>query len=158
MNLTESQRRQIEDLQARYIRLIDDDRIEEWPELFTDYCLYRITTRENFDKGLALGLMECQGQGMLADRVTGLRKINVYEPHRYSHQISGLLIESFDGETAVCRSNYLVIRTMADGDMSIFSAGVYLDKIALDPDGARFEERIVVADSRRIDTLLVIPL
>jgi len=158
MNLTESQRRQIEDLQARYIRLIDDDRIEEWPELFTDYCLYRITTRENFAKGLALGLMECQGQGMLADRVTGLRKINVYEPHRYSHQISGLLVESFDGETAVCRSNYLVIRTMADGDMSIFSAGVYLDKIALDSDGARFEERIVVADSRRIDTLLVIPL
>lgn len=156
--MTESQRRQIEDLQARYIRLIDDDRIEEWPELFTDYCLYRITTRENLDKGLALGLMECRGQGMLADRVTGLRKINVYEPHRYSHQISGLSIESFDGETAVCRSNYLVIRTMADGDMSIFSAGVYLDKIALDGDVAKFEERIVVADSRRIDTLLVIPI
>ena len=158
MNVTESQRRRIEDLQARYIRLIDDDRIEEWPELFTDYCLYRITTRENFDKGLVLGLMECQGQGMLADRVTGLRKINVYEPHRYSHQISGLSIESFDGETVVCRSNFLVIRTMADGDMSIFSAGVYLDKIALDGNTAKFEERIVVTDSRRIETLLVIPL
>lgn len=158
MNVTESQRRQIEDLHARYIRLIDDDRIEEWPDLFTDYCLYRITTRENFAQGSALGLMECQGQGMLADRVTGLRKINVYEPHRYSHQISGLSIESFDGETAVCRSNYLVIRTMADGDMSIFSAGVYLDKIALDGGEAKFEERIVVADSRRVDTLLVIPL
>ena len=158
MNVTESQRRQIEDLHARYIRLIDDDRIEEWPELFTDYCLYRITTRENYGQGSALGIMECQGQGMLADRVTGLRKINVYEPHRYSHQISGLSIESFDGETAVCRSNYLVIRTMADGDMSVFSAGVYLDKIALDGDAAKFEERIVVADSRRIDTLLVIPI
>jgi anthranilate 1,2-dioxygenase small subunit len=154
VNLTESQRRQIEDLQARYIRLIDDDRIEEWPQLFTDYCLYRITTRDD----ATLSLMECQGQGMLADRVTELRKIHEEAPHRDSHQISGLAVESFNGETAVCRSNYLVIRTMADGDMSVFSAGVYLDKIALDGGEAKFEERIVVADSRRIDTLLVIPL
>jgi anthranilate 1,2-dioxygenase small subunit len=158
MTLTETQRRMIQDLHARYIRLIDDDRIEEWPELFTDYCLYRITTRENFDKGQALALMDCQGQGMLADRVTGLRKIESYDSHYYSHQISGLWVESFDGETAVCRSNYLVIQTMADGEMSVFSAGVYLDKIALDREEAKFEERIVVADSRHLDTLLLIPL
>jgi hypothetical protein len=47
---------------------------------------------------------------------------------------------------------------MADGEMSVFSAGVYLDKIALDREEAKFEERIVVADSRHLDTLLLIPL
>jgi anthranilate 1,2-dioxygenase small subunit len=147
VHVTEPQRRLIEDLHARYIRLIDDGRIAEWPDLFTDYCLYRVTTRDE------LTVMECRGHGMLADRV---RIID--DEHHYSHQISGLAIESFDGETAVCRSNYLVIRTTADGDMSVFSAGVYLDKIALDGEAAKFEERIVVADSHRTDTLLVIPL
>lgn len=147
MHVTEPQRRQIEDLHVRYIRLIDDDRLEEWPDLFTDYCLYRVTTRDG------LTVMECRGHGMLADRV----RITDDE-HYYSHQISGLSIESFDGETAVCRSNYLVIRTTADGDMSVFSAGVYLDRIALESGTAKFEERIVVADSPHIDTLLVIPL
>ncbi len=47
---------------------------------------------------------------------------------------------------------------MLDGAMSIFSAGVYLDKVVLGPEEARFEERLVVADSRRIETLLVFPL
>jgi anthranilate 1,2-dioxygenase small subunit len=89
---------------------------------------------------------------MLRDRITGLRTINVYEPHRCSHQISGLAIESIDGDIAGCRSNYLVIRTMIDGAMSIFSAGVYLDKVVLGPCVARFLERVVVADSRRIET------
>jgi anthranilate 1,2-dioxygenase small subunit len=151
-------RRRIEELNIRYIRVIDDERWEEWPELFTESCVYKIVTRENFDQGLPLSVMECHSRGMLKDRVTGLRTINVYEPHRYLHQISGLAIESIDSNVARCRSNYLVIRTMIDGAMSIFSAGVYLDKVALDAREARFEERVVVADSRRIETLLVFPL
>jgi len=151
-------RRLIDELQTRYIRLIDDDRWEEWPELFTEICQYKIVTRENFDQGLPLSVMECHSRGMLKDRVTGLRTINVYEPHRYLHQISGMAIEGVDGEITRCRSNYLVIRTMLDGSMSIFSAGVYLDQIMLGSGEARFKERVVVADSRRIETLLVFPL
>ena len=150
MPVTEAQRRQIEDLHARYIRLIDDDQLGAWPDLFTDYCLYRIITRAGNS------LMECQGQGMLADRAGDLRRSD--EAYRYSHQISGLWIESFNGETVECRSNYLVIRTTEDGESSIFSAGVYLDKIALDGQIAKFEERTVVADSQHSDTLLMGPL
>ena len=150
MLATESHRRRIEELHALYIRLIDDDRLQDWPELFTDYCSYRITTRSGES------LMECQGQGMLADRAAKLRK--AAEPDRYSHQISGLWIESFDGQTAVCRSNYLVIRTTPEGEMELFSVGVYLDRIALDADDAKFEERVVIADSGHADTLLMVPL
>ncbi len=151
-------RRRIEALHTRYIQVIDDDRLEEWPGLFTETCLYKIITRENFDQGLPLGVMECRSRGMMQDRVTGLRRINVFEPQRYLHQISGLTIEPAGQNRVTCRSNYLVVRTMSDGAMTLFSAGVYLDKIVLDDDSARFEERIVVADSRRIETLLVIPL
>ena len=151
-------RQRIEELHARYIRVVDDGLWEQWPELFTETCLYKIVTRENFDQGLPLSVMECHSRGMLQDRVTGLRTINVFEPHRYLHQISGLSIESVEGDVVKCRSNYLVVRTMLDGTMSIFSAGVYLDRVALSAEGARFEERLVVADSRRIETLLVLPL
>ena len=148
----------IEALHARYIRAIDDDRLEEWPALFTETCLYKIVTRENFEQGLPLAVMECRSRGMLQDRVTGYRRINVFEPQRYSHQISGLAVESVDERTVKCRSNYLVVRTVVDGTMSLFSAGIYLDKVVIEPDGALFEERIVIPDSRRIETLLVLPL
>lgn len=157
MASTEEALRQIERLNARYIRAIDDDKIEEWPSLFTEKCLYRITTRENFAQGLAMPLMECVGRGMLLDRVTGYRRVNIYEPQRYTHMVSGLAIESVDGDKVTTRQSYLVVRTMVTGEMTVFSTGIYLDRIVLSSE-AQFEERIVVQESRRVDTLLVIPL
>lgn len=42
--------------------------------------------------------------------------------------------------------------------MTIIAAGMYLDMIAIDNEGIRFRERVVVTDSRQIDTLPVIPV
>jgi anthranilate 1,2-dioxygenase small subunit len=145
-------------LHATYVRLVDDDRLEEWEDLFTDPCRYQITTRENVERGLPLGLLECTSRGMLRDRIEALRRVNVYEAHTYSHQISGLAVTPNDDGTYAARSNYLVIRTTGDGEMMLFSAGVYNDVIAIDGDVARFRERVVITESRRIDTLLVRPL
>lgn len=157
-NVDEAARRQIEALNTRYIRAIDDDQLEAWPDLFVEKCVYKIVTRENFDRGFSLPLMECASRGMLVDRVTGYRRVNVYEPQRYTHMLSGLVIERIDATRLSCKQNYLVVRTMVGGEMMIFSAGVYLDKLVLGADGAKFEERIVVQELRRVDTLLVIPL
>lgn len=156
-DISESVRRQIEALNTRYIRAIDDDAVEEWPKLFTEKCLYRITTRENFSQNLTLPLMEGTSRGMLVDRVFGYRRVNVYEPQRYTHLLSGLVIEPVDATHVACRQNYAVIRTMVTGEMTIFSAGLYHDIVRLGAE-VLFEERIVVQESRRVDTLLVIPI
>jgi anthranilate 1,2-dioxygenase small subunit len=156
--MTRDPRRLIEDLHARYVRCIDDDRLEAWPELFTDPCRYQITTRENVSRNLPLGLLECTSLGMLRDRIEALRRVNVYEPHTYAHHISALEIAPRGDGTFTARSNYLVVRTSVDGEMVLFSAGVYADMIEITGEAARFRERIVIADSRRIDTLLVLPI
>jgi anthranilate 1,2-dioxygenase small subunit len=155
--VSDAVRHQIEALNTRYIRAIDDDALEDWPNLFTEECLYRITTRENFSQNLPLPLMECASRGMLIDRVFGYRRVNIYEPQRYTHLLSGLVIEPIDATHMRCRQSYAVIRTMVNGEMMIFSCGVYYDRIILG-DKAMFEERIVVQESRRVDTLLVIPI
>lgn len=157
-DVSETVRRQIEALNTRYIRAIDDDAVEEWPKLFTEECLYRITTRENFSQNLPLPLMEGTSRGMLVDRVFGYRRVNVYEPQRYTHLLSGLVIEPIDSTHVRCKQNYAVVRTMVTGEMTIFSAGVYHDRVVLNGNEALFEERIVVQESRRVDTLLVIPI
>jgi anthranilate 1,2-dioxygenase small subunit len=156
--VTRDPRRIIENLHARYVRCIDDDRLEAWPGLFTDPCRYQITTRENVTRNLPLGLLECTTSGMLRDRIEALRRVNVYEPHTYSHHISSLEITQRDDGMFGARSNYLVLRTLPEGEMTLFSAGVYADVIEIDGDAARFRERIVIAESRRIDTLLVLPI
>jgi anthranilate 1,2-dioxygenase small subunit len=58
----EKLRRRIEALHTRYIQSIDEDKLEEWPNLFIETGLYKIVTRENFDQGLPLAVMECPAE------------------------------------------------------------------------------------------------
>jgi anthranilate 1,2-dioxygenase small subunit len=151
-------RQRIEDFIHDYAHCIDDDRLEEWPEFFTDPCRYQIIDRENHARGSVVGVMTCDSRGMLRDRILALRDANIYEPHVYRHLISGIRIRGeTDGAWSV-QSSYAVIRTMQNGDVSVFSSGKYLDKIILEQDQLRFLERIVICDSIRIDILLVIPI
>jgi anthranilate 1,2-dioxygenase small subunit len=72
-------------LQDRYVSLIDTDRLEEWPNLFTEDGVYEVVPKENADLGLSIGIMHCFGRPMMRDRIVSLRKANVFEPHTYRH-------------------------------------------------------------------------
>jgi hypothetical protein len=48
-------------LQEHYVSIIDTDRLEEWPDLFTEDCIYEIVPKENADLGLPVGIMHCFG-------------------------------------------------------------------------------------------------
>jgi hypothetical protein len=47
---------------------------------------------------------------------------------------------------------------MHSGETMVFATGRYRDRVVIGPDGARFAEKLVILDSRLIDTLLAIPL
>jgi anthranilate 1,2-dioxygenase small subunit len=147
----------VQGLLTRYVRAIDDDRLEEWPNLFAERCLYKVTTAENHAQGLPAGSIFCNSRGMLQDRVQSLRKANVYEPQRYRHLLSAIQVTGEHGGIAEVESDFLVVRTMENGSTMLFATGRYLDRIALRPTPL-FEQKIVVCDSTRIDTLLAIPL
>ena len=97
---------------------------------------------------------------MLRDRVSALRHANIYEAQRYRHAVSATLIERQDAHTARAVSNFQVLRIMHTGETALLASGRYLDRIRLQGDRgiAQFEEKIVVCDSPRFDTLLAIPL
>ena len=153
-----SLRARVEALCAHYAHVIDDDRLEELPALFADDGVYRVQTRENHDLGLPLSLIYCDGAAMLADRVTAMRTANIFEPHVYCHSTSALRILRREGEGWRARSNFTVIRTMSDGESMLFACGRYFDHIVEVDCALRFRERVAVLDSRRVDTLLVIPV
>ena len=145
-------------LYAEYAQTIDDDRLEDWPGFFAEDGKYRVTTRENHDSGLTLAMMYCDGRGMMRDRVSALRQANIYEPHVYCHLTSSVRL--VDGASGVIRAqaNFAVIRTMQEGDQSIFACGRTYDRIVETDGRLFFKERLVVLDSRQVDTLLVIPI
>jgi anthranilate 1,2-dioxygenase small subunit len=151
-------RRGIENLLADYADCIDDDRLEEWPDFFADNCRYLITDRESHDAGLQHGVIYCASRGMLMDRVTAMRRVLVYEPHRYRHILGSVRIAKTENDVVEARSNFLAVRIMHDGETSLFATGRYLDRIDVSRQPFRFVERLVILDSPKIDTLLVVPL
>lgn len=148
----------IETLLARYCHCIDNDAFEQWPDFFLEDGCYQVTTRENHRKGWPIGIIYCDSRGMMVDRVTALRRAIVFEPHGYRHMISAILISRSDAGFCHVESNFHVLRTAADGTMTSFCCGRYVDEIAFLDGAARFKSRIVILDSARIDTLLVLPL
>jgi len=148
----------IHELIAAYAECIDDDRLEEWPDLFVDNCRYLITDRESHAAGYRHGVIYCASRGMLVDRVTTLRRVLVFEAHRYRHVVGPIRIVAVAGGVAEVRSNFLAVRIMHDGETQLFVTGRYLDRIDVSGAPYRFIERTVVLDSQKIDTLLVIPL
>ena len=151
-------RGRIEDLVHAYAHCIDDDRLEEWPLFFTEDCRYQLISRDNYAAGNPVGIITCDSRGMLEDRIASLRQANIYEPHVYRHLISGVRITGEDAGVYSVDTGYAVIRTLQEGDVSIFSSGKYVDKIVFKDDTPRFQERIAVCDTDRIDTLIVVPI
>ena len=148
---------QAQNLLGRYVQAIDDNRIEAWPDFFTEQGRYLVTTADNVERGLPIGMMYATSRAMLRDRVKALREANVYEAQRYRHVLGPPLIEVGGGQLRA-QTNFMVARVMHTGETLLFATGRYQDHIVVDGGEARFAEKIVILDSRQIDTLLAIPL
>jgi anthranilate 1,2-dioxygenase small subunit len=145
-------------LQLDYAVAIDEDELERWPEFFTEQCLYRIVPRRDYQLGRRASLFVCDSKGMLKDRVSAIRRVNVFEPHRYRHIISAPKIVKATKDSIEAYSGYIVVRTTQNRGMDVFSAGSYRDEFVYDGGALKFKSRCVVCDSEEIDTLLSLPL
>jgi 3-phenylpropionate/cinnamic acid dioxygenase small subunit len=156
MAVDKTVRLHVEDLIARYVDVIDQDRLEEWPELFAEKCRYLVTSAKSYEEQLLHGVIYADSRAMLRDRISALRKANIYESQRYRHVT--IWVEADSRLTVRARSHFLVVRTMHTGDTMLFASGIYFDRIDVSCIPCRFIERIVVTDSDKFDTLLAIPL
>ncbi|HML10746.1 MAG TPA: aromatic-ring-hydroxylating dioxygenase subunit beta [Stellaceae bacterium] len=149
---------ELDALYADYAHCLDNDELEAWPDFFTEDCRYRITSAENFDAGLPLGVVYATSKAMLVDRVMALRKANIYEPQRYRHIIGAIKVGADEAGLLPVVANLIVVRIMQDGAMILFAAGRYVDRLTQRGGAWKFAQKDVVLDSRQIDTLLAIPL
>ena len=155
-------REQIEELTDAYVDCLDSDRVEEWPDFFSERCIYKVVPYENAALAMPIPIMFGDSRGMLRDRVVAHRNANFFAPHLYRHLVGRVrIIERGNGAIAT-RANYAVFRTMLDpsdyGRSELFSVGVYQDVIVFDGGKPRFKEKIVLMDNSQVPTLLVTPL
>jgi hypothetical protein len=103
-----------------------------------------VTTAENFERGLPLGMIYATSRAMLRDRVRSLRDANVYEAQRYRHIIASPLVTPDEGRGARAQTGFLVARIMHTGETTLIATGRYENHIMFDDGAARFAQKVLI--------------
>lgn len=149
----------IEDLYATYVALLDQRRYDDWIDLFTDDCVYRIVPRENDERGFPLATLAFESKDMLRDRIYGITQTLYHEPYYQRHLVSSFQIRAAQPAEFSVEANYAVIQTKAGAEARIFSAGRYRDTIVVDCDGIpRFSRKVAVFDTELIANSFIYPI
>jgi 3-phenylpropionate/cinnamic acid dioxygenase small subunit len=149
-------RARLEDFYYAYADAIDAD-LESWPAFFTEDALYKVVARENFDRGLPLASMLCEGHGMILDRVMGVKKTIVHFKRVTRNQASNIRVLSLAADGIRASSSFTVYDTFESSTTRLFAVGKSFDHV-VEVDGAlRFRERICVFDGDLIQGSIIYP-
>ena len=152
--------REIEEFNTAYAAALDEQRLSDWVEMFTDEALYVVISRENFDRGMPVGLIYCENQGMIHDRAFALEKTAMFAPRYLRHIVGNLQVlgENTGGEIRA-RANYVVLQVLFDRpDAKLHQVGVYHDVFRRIGGELKLAERRCVYDNLLVDNALCLPV
>jgi anthranilate 1,2-dioxygenase small subunit len=149
---------ELREFNERYMRCLDENRLDDWPGFFTDDAVYKIVPRENLDAGLPGALLFFDSNAMRRDRVLCIRDVNIYDIHVSRHFLGAAHIER-RGDAFAMTANFQVLHSDNEGRSALFAAGEYRDLIVhYGADDFLFQEKIIVLDSYTVPSQLAEPL
>jgi anthranilate 1,2-dioxygenase small subunit len=153
-------RHEVEMFNAAYAAALDEQRLSDWTDMFTDDALYVVLSRENFDRNLPVGLIYCENKGMIRDRAFALKETSMFAPRYLRHLIANQMIsdEERDGSISA-RANYVVLQVLFDRpDATLHQVGVYHDMFRRVDGALKLAERRCVYDNLLVPNALCIPV
>ena len=123
-------------LMADYAHHLDQRRLNEWVEFFTDDASYEVIPKENVDQGLPAALILCEDRDALKDRLDSLNGIIKYNIHTSRHILSTSRIEREDEDGVFVQTNFSVYQTCQEGVTRLFCCGSYEDQVVFVNDQA----------------------
>jgi anthranilate 1,2-dioxygenase small subunit len=143
---------------AEYAMAIDENRLEDWVELFDEACDYKVVTRENLEQSLPNVLMWCDNKNMLRDRVESYRQVNLYNLHYDRHVLGPLKFVKQEGSAWTFDVSYSLFQTELEGASRLFSVGRYRVEALVEGGVGRLKSVVVVADTGLVPSLLATPI
>lgn len=147
-----------QELLDAYVQCLDDDRVEEWPDFFTEDGVYKIVARENVERDLPVATMSCTSRGMMQDRVVALRNASVFSPRYLRHLVSGLRILGEESGAYLFQANFVVFQTLQDEESKVFLVGKYRGRLIVTAGGLKLREMLAIYDTSQIPGLLAVPI
>jgi anthranilate 1,2-dioxygenase small subunit len=152
--------REIEEFNNAYAAALDEQRLVDWAEMFTDDAFYLIISRENADRGMPVGLIYCENKAMIYDRAFAHEKTEMFAPRYLRHIIGNTqVLRGDDNGDIRARANYVVIQVLFDRpEAKLHQVGVYHDKFRRLGGELKLAERRCVYDNLLVDNALCIPV
>jgi anthranilate 1,2-dioxygenase small subunit len=153
-------RAEIETFNARYCALLDRQDLMAWVDCFTEDAFYSVISRENFERGLPVGLIYCEGRGMIHDRAFALLKTAMFGPRYLRHMVANLIVMPAGSDSTIhARANYVVFEVLTDRpEARLHQIGEYHDIFRRVGGQVKLQERRCVYDNLLIPTALCIPV
>jgi anthranilate 1,2-dioxygenase small subunit len=151
-------RLQIEEFHADYAATLDAQDVEAWTTYFTHDAVYRVIARDNFESGLPLCLVLCEGMGMLKDRAYAIMHTEMFAPRYVQHQVSLTRVTGIDGHVISSEANYLVHETLIDEPTRLLQAGRYHDRFVQSEGRLLLKERTCIFDTVMVPNCMVYPV
>ena len=151
---------EVDQFNAAYAAALDEQRLSDWAEMFTEDAFYSVISRENADNGLPVGLIYCDSKRMIYDRALALDKTAMFAPRYLRHIVGNLQILRRDEDARIrARANYAVIQVLFDRpEAKLHQVGVYHDVFRRVDGVLKLAERRCIYDSLLIDNALCLPV
>ncbi|HKN08964.1 MAG TPA: aromatic-ring-hydroxylating dioxygenase subunit beta [Pseudomonadota bacterium] len=151
---------EVDSFNAAYAAALDEQRLTDWAEMFTEDAFYVVISRENADRGLPVGLIYCDSKRMIHDRAFALEKTTMFAPRYLRHIIGNLQVLGADPNGAIrARANYALIQVLYDRpEAKLHQVGAYHDKFRRVDGVLKLAERRCIYDSLLIDNALCLPV
>lgn len=151
-------RAEVEAFHNEYCAVLDTNNVELWPNFFTEDGLYRITSRENANLGLLVGLVYAEGRNMMHDRAVAIGRTQMFAPRHTLHLVSNIRIVDEANGVIEAEANFLLVQTLIEGPSTVHLAGKYYDRFVREGDRLLLKERQVIHDTEILATDLVYPV
>ncbi|GAA5127357.1 aromatic-ring-hydroxylating dioxygenase subunit beta [Alloalcanivorax gelatiniphagus] len=149
----------IERFNTDYCRALDDGRLHDWVEFFTEDANYVVSGRENHDANLPVGLVYCEGKGMLKDRALAILETSMFAPRYLRHFVTNTYAEPQDDGTIVAGANYMLTQVLMDQPTAtLHQVGCYLDRFVFEQGELKLKERRAIYDNLLLNNDLVYPV
>jgi anthranilate 1,2-dioxygenase small subunit len=153
-------REEIEAFNAAYAAALDEHRLADWTDMFTEDGFYVVISRENADRGMPVGLIYCENRGMIRDRAFALEKTAMFAPRYLRHMIANTQVLGPTSDDHVrARANYVVLQVLHDKpEAKVHQVGVYDDLFRRTGEGLKLARRRCIYDNLLIDNTLCVPV
>lgn len=144
---------------SEYCAVLDQDHVELWPSFFTEDAIYRITSRENVELNMLVGLVYAEGRGMMRDRAIAISRTQMFAPRYLQHLVTNIRPIAEEGNVIYAQANFALLQTLVEGPSTLHLTGTYYDLYERQEDGKLLlKERQAIFDTSVLANDLVYPV